>query len=200
MAGRDLLDGGARTRTLYRQPLSPPRLLSSGDALLRGQLAYGVWLFRGDSYRKLDRLTKSSPWVYDQLDRFYDRRTSVGLVGKVLAFRAMHLHGRSLQLLLPKAVDRFKDYEYLDGEIVAGLALGYNFGDGHLHNEQLVRALQAQCDFAPGEVRCVFVESQPIHRPQLAYRIVDACTGPVAAGELNVEELRKLQPWPTEAA
>ena len=40
-----------------------------------GNWAYGVWLFRGDSYRKLDRLTKSSRWVYDQLDRFYDRAT-----------------------------------------------------------------------------------------------------------------------------
>ncbi|HWM87866.1 MAG TPA: DUF3556 domain-containing protein, partial [Kofleriaceae bacterium] len=36
-----------------------------------GNWAYGVWLFRGDSHRKLDRLVKSSPWVYDQLDRFY---------------------------------------------------------------------------------------------------------------------------------
>ncbi len=31
-----------------------------------GNWAYGVWLFRGDSYRKLDRLTKSSAWVHDQ--------------------------------------------------------------------------------------------------------------------------------------
>ncbi len=37
-----------------------------------------------------------SPWIHDQLDRFYDRRTSVGMVGKVIGFRLMHLHGRAL--------------------------------------------------------------------------------------------------------
>src|SRR5690606_28835877 len=38
-----------------------------------GNWPYDVWLFRGESYRKLDRLVKASPSVYDQLARFYDR-------------------------------------------------------------------------------------------------------------------------------
>jgi Transmembrane protein of unknown function (DUF3556) len=160
-----------------------------------GNWPFGVWLFRGDSYRKLDRLTKSAPWVYDQLERFYDRATAVGLVGKVLGFRLMHLHGRALPLLLPKAVERLEDYEYMDGEIVAGLALGWNFGDGHLHHESLLRAIQQQCEFAPGELRCVFVESQPLGRATLAYRIIDAGTGLLEAGELRVSALRDRQPW-----
>jgi len=160
-----------------------------------GNWAYSVWLFRGDSYRKLDRLTKSSAWVYDQLDRFYDRATSVGLVGKVMAFRLMHLHGRALPVLIPKAVDRLEDYEYLDGEIVAGLVLGWNFGDGHLHREGLLRAVQAQCDFEAGELRCIFVEAQPLGRPTMAYRIHDAKTGLLEQGELDVAALRQRQPW-----
>jgi len=162
-----------------------------------GNWPFSVWLFRGESYRKLDRLTKSSAWLLDQLAHFYDRRTSVGLVGRVIAFRAMHLHGRTLQTLLPRAVDDLASYEHVDGELVAGLALGWNFGDGHLHDEGLLRAIQAQCGFEEGELRCVFVESQPMFGASLAYRIVDARTGEREAGELAITELRRLQPWPT---
>lgn len=160
-----------------------------------GNWAYSVWLFEGESYRKLEKLTTSAGWIYDQLARFYDHGTSVGLVGKVLGFRLMHLHGRALPLLVPKAVERLEDYEWLDGELVAGLALGWNFGDGHLHHEQLLESLQAQCGFEPGEVRCIFVESQPLFRKTLRYRIVDAATGELERGELSVDELRSRQPW-----
>jgi hypothetical protein len=161
-----------------------------------GNWPYGVWLFRGESYRKLDRLVKSSPWIYDQLAPLYDRATSVGLVGKVMGFRLMHLQGRALPVLLPRALEGpLHEYEYLDGELVAGLALGWNFGDGHLHREELLRAIQGQCDFLPGELRCIFVESQPLGRPAMAYRIHDASTGLIEAGELDVRELRRRQPW-----
>jgi len=160
-----------------------------------GNWPYSIWLFRGESYRKLDALTKSSPWVHDQLDRFYDRATGIGLVGKVMGFRLMHLHGRALAHLVPKAVSRFEDYEWVDGEIVAGLALGWNFGDGHLHNEQLLTSLQAQCGWEEGELRCIFVEPQALGGRSLAYRIVDAKSGAIASGELEVEELRGRQPW-----
>jgi hypothetical protein len=160
-----------------------------------GNWAYSVWLLRGESYKKLERLTTSAPWIYDQLDRFYDRPTAVALVGKVMAFRLMHLHGRALPELIPKAVDRFEDYMYLDGEMVAGLVLGWNFGDGHLHDEQLLRAIQAQCGFEPGELRCVMVEAQPLGRSTLDYRICDANTGLKEAGSLEVATLRERQPW-----
>ncbi len=160
-----------------------------------GNWAYSVWLFRGESAKKLEKLTTSSAWVYELLGRFYDRRTSVGVVGKVMAFRLMHLHGRALPLLLPKAVSRLEDYEWIDGEIVAGFALGWNFGEGHLHQEQLLRSLQAQCGFDEGELRCIFVESQPLFGSTLAYRVVDAKTGVIDAGALDVAELRTRQPW-----
>jgi hypothetical protein len=160
-----------------------------------GNWPFGLWLFRGDSYRKLDRLTKSAPWVYDQLERFYDRATAVGMVGKVMGFRMMHLHGRAVAELIPKAVERLQDYEYMDGEIVAGLVLGWNFGDGHLHDEPLLRSVQQQCGFDEGELRCIFVESQPFGRPTLDYRIVDAKSGLLQAGALDVRALGRRQPW-----
>jgi hypothetical protein len=164
-----------------------------------GNWPYSIWLFRGESWKKLDKLKKSAPWIYDQLARFYDRATAVGLVGKVIGFRLMHLHGRALPLLVPKAVDDLRSYEWLDGELVAGLALGWNFGDGHLHNEQLLASIQAQCGFEPGELRCIFVEPQPIHRQSMSYRIVDAATGPMESGELSIDELCSRQPWAASA-
>jgi hypothetical protein len=160
-----------------------------------GNWAYSIWLFRGESYRKLERLTASSGWIYDQLSRLYDRPTAVGMVSTVMGFRLMHLHGRALPLLVPKAVERLEDYEWMDGELVAGLALGWNFGEGHLHHEQLLGSIQQQCGFDEGELRCIFVESQPLGRSTLAYRIADAKAGPIERGALPVSELRTRQPW-----
>ena len=162
-----------------------------------GNWAYSVWLFRGESHRKLSRLTTSAPWVYDQLDRFYDHAAAVGLVGKVLGFRLMHLHGRAFSELIPRAVDRFEDYEYAEGEVIAGQVLGYNFGDGHLHDEKLAAAVQAQCGFEPGEVRCVFLESEPLFKTTLEYRIHDLATGTVEAGTVDAANLRGRLPWVT---
>jgi hypothetical protein len=160
-----------------------------------GNWACSVWLFRGDSHRKLERLTKSAAWVDEQLIRFYPRPTIVALLSKVVAFRLMHLHGRTLPIVLPKAVEHLDDYQWADGELIAGLALGWNFGDGHLHDERLLAAVQEQCGFEPGELRCVFVESQPLGRSTLAWRIADAASGPIEAGEVTVAELRERQPW-----
>ncbi|MDP3231343.1 MAG: DUF3556 domain-containing protein [Myxococcales bacterium] len=165
-----------------------------------GNWPFSVWFIRKDAVKKLEKLTKSSPWIYDQLAHFYERSTAIGMVGKVMGFRMMHLHGRLLPHLVPKAVERLQDYEWLDGELVAGLALGWNFGDGHLHQEQLLESLQRQCGFEEGEVRCVFVESQPIHVQALAWRIVDAKTGRLAQGSTRIEVLRSHQAWSTRPA
>jgi hypothetical protein len=160
-----------------------------------GNWAWSVWFFRGAAYEKLKKLKTSSAWVYDQLSHFYDEATAVGLVGKVMAFRLMHLHGRALPVLVPKAVDRLEDHEWVDGELIAGLALGWNFGEGHLHQEQLLETIQAQCGFDEGELRCVFVESQALGGSTLDYRIADAKRGIIESGALPVDELRVRQPW-----
>jgi len=162
-----------------------------------GNWAYSVWLFRGDCSQKLDaHLRKSAPRLRRQLAKFYDDETVVAVISKIMAFRAMHLHGRALQLLLPKAVVDIDQYEYMDGEIVAGLALGWNFGDGHLHNLQLMRAIQRRCNFEPGELRCIFVEAQPMGKPGLAWTIADAVAGVLEAGAIAVSDLVDRQPWP----
>ena len=100
---------------------------------------------------------------------------------------------------MPKAVDQLSDYEWVDGEILAGLALGWNFGEGHLHQEQLLAAIQSQCGFEPGELRCIFVEAQPLFGANLAWRIHDAATGLLASGAHPVAELSTRQPWESPA-
>ena len=67
-----------------------------------------------------------------------------------------------------------------------------------MNDEQLLRSVQAQCRFAAGELRCIFVEAQPLGRPSLAYRIHDAANGLIDQGTLDVRELRQLQPWPAD--
>ncbi len=162
-----------------------------------GNWAYSIWLFRGDSSKKLDQhLTKWAPRLPDQLSGLLDQETLTATISKVLGFRAMHLHGRCLQFLLPRAVDDIDEYEFLDGELVAGIVIGWNFGEGHLHNLQLLRAIQEQCNFEEGELRCIFVESQPMGRPAHAWTIADAATGVLETGKISVKDLLELQPWP----
>ena len=81
------------------------------------------------------------------------------------AFRAMNTHGRALFTLAHRAMAGRDEAEYnlCDGERICSTALGWNFGDGHMHNEQLIAAMQQRCGFEPGEVRVVMLDAQPIH-------------------------------------
>jgi Transmembrane protein of unknown function (DUF3556) len=162
-----------------------------------GNWAASVWLFKKDSHKKLEKLTASARWVPDQLRLFYSESDTIAILSKVMAFRLMHLHGRAFAELIPKAVPRFEDYEYAEGEVVAGQVLGYNFGDGHLHDEKLAAAVQAQCGFLPGEVRCVFLESEPLFKTTLEYRIHDLASGTLEAGTVDASDLRGRLPWVT---
>jgi hypothetical protein len=107
----------------------------------------------------------------------------------------MHSHGRALNGLLPRAVEEVEAYDVRDGEIVAGVVLGYNFGDGHFHNLQLLEAVQKRCRFEPGELRVIVLESQPANDARQRYRIFDAATGLVEEGHVNVADMVERQPW-----
>ena len=161
-----------------------------------GNWAYSVWLFKDDAELKLDKcLVKSSASARKQLMYFYDQDTADSLIAKVIAFRSMHLHGRVLQKLIPKTVDDIDRYAWRDGELIAGLALGWNFGDGHLSNEQLLTSIQKRCNYDSGELRCIMIEAQPFLKPQLKWRIVDAKGGELENGICEVKELLKLPPY-----
>jgi hypothetical protein len=162
-----------------------------------GNWPYSVWLFRMDAQHKIDRVQKNTETVDKQLLALFPLEQAIAVGGRALAFRLMHLQGRALPELLPRAVDNLDAYAYSEGELVASVVIGWNFGDGHLHQEQLLAAVQKQCGFEEGELRCIFVESQPLFRGTLNYRIFDAKTGQREAGNLEVSELLRRQPWAT---
>jgi hypothetical protein len=163
-----------------------------------GNWATSQWLFSRESgaEEKLDRdLVKSAPIVTRQLEKFYDPEMIEVLLHKGLAFRSMHSHGRALNGLVSRAVDDVEDYDVREGELVAGVVLGYNFGDGHFHDRRLLEAVQERCGFEPGELRVVTIESQPAHVQRQRYRILDAATGLVEEGWVNVADMVGRQPW-----
>ncbi|MGH9137798.1 MAG: DUF3556 domain-containing protein [Acidimicrobiales bacterium] len=171
------------------------------DAGTRGT---SLRLWRPGSMETLDdRPTKAA-------ERLHGEGVYEMVIGRVHACRAMHRHGRALNLLLPRAIADLDDdevrakgvdaFEIVDGELVAGLFLGWNFGDGHLHDERLLAALEDQCHLAPGELRCVFLESQPAGKPTRCCRIADAARGTIDEGTIDegkvaVRDLLELQPW-----
>lgn len=117
------------------------------------------------------------------------------MLHKALAWRSLHSHGRARNGLLPRALDDVDAYDVRDRETVAGTVLGWNFGDGHLHNEQLLRAVQERCHYEPGELRVIVLESQPMQRQCRHHRIVDAATGPIEEGCVTVADMVARQPW-----
>ena len=162
-----------------------------------GNWAASTWLFKPGVEARMDEcLVKTAPTISRQLDLLYDDETAAALKGKVRAFRSMHLHGRAFNAVLNDVVQDADAWDITDGEPVAGVALGWNFGDGHLSHEQLLDALQARCDFAPGEVRVIALESQPFHRPTLRWRYLDAATGVLASGTVRAADLLDHQPFP----
>ncbi len=168
-----------------------------------GNWATSQWLFRRGSgaEERLDRsITKAAPIVVEQLTTLYGRDLAEYLLNKGLAFRAMHSHGRALNGLLPRAADGdVEAFDVREGELISGVVNGWNFGDGHLHNKQLLDAVQERCGFEPGDVRVVTLESQPAHIQRQRYRIYDAATGLVEEGWVEVADMVARGPWLEES-
>lgn len=161
-----------------------------------GNWPTSVWLFgEGAEQRFHDSVVKAAPLPHRQLAKLYPPDVVDLMVGKLGAWRGLHTHGRAMAGLYPHAADDHESRFIMDGEMVAGSALGWNFGDGHLHHEGLVSAVQERCSFAPGELRVIMFESQPMGHPVQAYRIVDAATGTIETGEVDVAEMLSRQPW-----
>jgi hypothetical protein len=165
-----------------------------------GNWAYSSWLFRGRAaHAKFGQIEVArAPFKLGVAPLpplpFFTSRTRGG---------SLHLLGRGLQLLYPKAVggaEHLPEYIPTFGDGVARRLLGWSFGDGHLHDERLLRIVQSRCQFEPGELIHIFVESQPLLRQSVEYRITDAATGLVERGEIPIAVLRTLQPEARDAA
>ena len=121
-----------------------------------GNWASSLWCWKPTAMEKFEaNIVKVSPLPEKQLTDLYGPELSSRMAHKGFAFRAMHTHGRALFGTIPRLAgpNHETDYVLMDGELVAGVTLGWNFGDGHLHDEGLLAALHARCGFEPGEVR-----------------------------------------------
>jgi hypothetical protein len=133
-----------------------------------------------------------------QMEKFYGSRETAEMYQYMgYAFRAFNTHGRAMFTLAHRAMagQNEDDYVLTDGERICSTAIGWNFGDGHMHNEQLIAALQERCHFEPGEVRVLLLDAQPIHKQQQEYRLVDAATGEFERGIVRVADMVTRQPW-----
>jgi hypothetical protein len=162
-----------------------------------GNWASSVWCFRDGVEDKIEaNVVKSSALTAKQIAKLYDPGTAEIISDKARAFRSMHVHGRALNGLLARALENEADYVLREGETVAGPLIGWNFGEGHLHNEQLVEAVQRRCQLDEGDLRVIILEGQPIQTKKQWYRIVDAKTGLIEEGYVSVDDMLARQPWP----
>lgn len=178
-----------------------PRKVSflAGMRYYAGNWDTTLWCLKASAEEKIARgIVAIASMPAAQLERFYGSPEAAQIpIYMGYAFRGFNTHGRALFTLAHRAMagEDENDYALTDGERICSTAVGWNFGDGHMTNEQLIEALQQRCGFEPGEVRVVILDAQPIHRQTQAYRLVDAATGEFERGYVNVADMVARQPW-----
>ncbi|MQY26758.1 DUF3556 domain-containing protein [Nocardia aurantia] len=165
-----------------------------------GNWAATIWAMRPGIEERLNEL----PLVENQTDQLrrmkpmpYERDAAEMTVQKALAWRSMHSQGRGLLSVLYEHLDDIEHRTVREGEGVCNILLGWNFGDGHLHDERLIAAVQKRLNLAPGDLVVAYCESQPTpwRNPPQQYRVIDAALGIVERGTWNVEDCVGQQPW-----
>lgn len=161
-----------------------------------GNWAAAVWAFAPGAEEKLNRVTRSAGNQVDQLiDYGYTPGDAELFAQQTIAWRSMHSQGRGLFSVLLKNLADVDSRTVREGEVVCNTLIGFNFGDGHLHNEDLIRAVQDEAHFEPGELIVVWVESQPIHRRVQHYKVIDAALGVIERGTWDPADAIEEQPW-----
>jgi hypothetical protein len=176
-----------------------PRLVSFLPSLRQysGNWATSMWALAPGAEAKLDRhLVKPAAMQRVQLTEMFDRDTADITLYQYLAWRSMHSQGRGLNSAMMNQLGSDIDaYDLREGEICANAVIGWNFGDGHLHDDQLIEAIQKRCRFEPGELVVVFAESEPIRNGRQEYCVIDAAVGIVERGSWAVGDAVEEQPW-----
>jgi hypothetical protein len=163
-----------------------------------GNWASAVWAMKPGVEERLNEL----PGVENQIDQLqrmvptpYERDDADMTLQKALAWRSMHSQGRGLFSLLHTHLADLESRTVREGEFVCNTILGFNFGDGHMHDARLVAAVQKRLGLEPGDLVVVWVESQPIHRSTQEYQVIDAALGVVERGTWEVADCVAEQPW-----
>lgn len=161
-----------------------------------GNWASAVWAFAPGAEEKLNSVVRAAPNQIDQLKTLgYDPDVAEVTMQQTLAWRTMHSQGRGLFSLLLKHLPDVDRRTVRDAEFLCNTLIGFNFGDGHLHDEDLVNAVQRQARFEPGELVIAWVESQSAHRNYQEYKVIDAALGVIERGSWKVADAVNEQPW-----
>lgn len=161
-----------------------------------GNWASAIWAFAPGAEAKLDAVVRPTRNQIDQLQAMgYPYAVAEITMQQTIAWRSMHSQGRGLFSLAYRTLPDIETRTIREGEFACNSLIGFNFGDGHLHNIDLIRALQARCRFEPGEFIVFWVESQPIHKTTQAYQIIDAALGVIERGTWKVADAVAAQPW-----
>ncbi|HVE25549.1 MAG TPA: DUF3556 domain-containing protein [Sporichthya sp.] len=164
-----------------------------------GNWASAQWAFKSrEAEAKLNKL-RPRPTV-NQIDQLtkgmgYPDPIAEITMQQTIGWRTMHSQARGLYSLLMHHVPDLDKATVREAEFACNSIIGFNFGDGHWHDERLLFAIQEQCQFEPGEWIVVWVESQPIHKPTQTYKVIDPAVGILERGTWNVKEAVNEQPW-----
>lgn len=162
-----------------------------------GNWASALWAFAPGAEAKLNALPRSSANQVDQLQVALPCTPEIAEITmqQTIAWRSMHSQGRGLFSLLMRHVPELDRWTVREAEFACNSIVGFNFGDGHFHDEDMIEAVQQRCRFEPGEFIVVWVESQPIHKPTQQYKVIDAAVGVIERGTWNVADAVREQPW-----
>lgn len=162
-----------------------------------GNWASATWAFAPGAEDKLDEhVVRSSKNTRTQLLASYPPEVADVIMHQMMAWRSMHSQGRALySLMLRHLGDDIDTYTLREAEFACNSLVAFNFGDGHLHDEKMIAALQRRCHFAPGEFTIAWIESQPIHRSTQRYKVIDAALGVIETGTYRVADAVAEQPW-----
>ena len=107
----------------------------------------------------------------------------------------MHSQGRGLFSVLLKTLPDIDTRTVREAEFTCNSLIGFNFGDGHLHDEDMIAAVQREAAFEPGELVVVWVESQAWGSKVQHYKVIDAALGVIERGTWKVADAVAEQPW-----
>lgn len=165
-----------------------------------GNWASAVWAMKPGVEERLNEL----PLVENQIDQLqrmkptpYEHDDADMTLQKAVAWRSMHSQGRGLFSVLYTHLDDIETRTVREGEFMCNTIVGWNFGDGHLHDERLIAAIQRRLHLEPGDLVVAYCESQamPWRNPPQQYRVIDAALGVVERGSWNVSDCVAEQPW-----
>ena len=112
-----------------------------------------LWCVKPSAAEKIEKnIVSIASMPQAQMERYYGSpETAQMYLYMGYAFRAFNTHGRAMFTLAHRVMagQNEDDYVLTDGERICSTAIGWNFGDGHMHNEQLIAAMQERCHFEP---------------------------------------------------